>query len=86
MRKTIMLIPTMFLLPMIGSGCFLQPLESKETRYNFIDYDAPAVRLAEPVNARILIKSNGEWVDGGRGELPAGAYVKGRKPPESLER
>lgn len=70
---------------LIFSGCFLQPKTETIERFNFIDYDAPAIRLAEPVKAKLLIKNEkGEWVPAGKGELPAGAYVKGRKPPEEV--
>ncbi len=58
------------------SGC----LRAAETeRYTFIDMEA-VVRLAEPTPARILVLEDGEWIEGGTGELPAGAYVRGRKP------
>ena len=71
---------------LIGSlcldGCFLQPVERVERVYNFVDYDAPAVRLAHPIEAELLAKDpeTGEWKSIGRGTIPAGAYIKGRAP------
>lgn len=63
------------------SGCILQPTEKKESEFNFVDYDAAALRTAKPVKAELLKKDeNGKWVSIGKGEIPAGAYVKGRKP------
>lgn len=67
------------------SGCFLQPTTRVEKEYNIVDYDAPAVRLAKPVTAELLVKNDkGEWVNIGKGKLPAGAYIKGRSPVEPL--
>lgn len=63
-----------------GSGCFLQPTTQVVREYNFVDYDAPALRLARPVKAELLEKRDGKWVPIGRGIIPAGAYVKGRAP------
>ena len=76
-----LLILTISLSSLIGSGCFLQPVASVEKQFNFVDYDAPALRLAKPVKAELLEKNDtGEWVSIGTGEIPAGAYIKGRKP------
>jgi len=63
-----------------GSGCFLQPTTRIEREFNFVDYDAPALRLARPVKAELLEKRDGKWVPIGRGVIPAGAYIKGRAP------
>lgn len=69
-----------------GSGCFLQPVSRVEKKFSFIDMDAPAMRLARPVKAYLLVKdASGEWVEAGRGEIPAGAYIKGRKPGQTFE-
>lgn len=67
---------------MISSGCFLQPTNREEKKYNFVDYDAKALRLAKPVKAELLSKNpeTGKWESIGEGEVPAGAYIKGRKP------
>ena len=64
------------------SGCFLQPVTRVERVFNFVDYDAPALRLARPVKAYLLEKDpeTGKWRPIGRGIIPAGAYIKGRKP------
>lgn len=64
-----------------GSGCFLQPTVRVEREFNFVDYDAPALRLAKPVKAELLEKGpDGKWRPIGRGVVPAGAYIKGRAP------
>ena len=70
------------LLCLTVSGCFLQPVTRIEREFNFVDYDAPALRLARPVKAYLLAKDpkTGKWVPIGRGLVPAGAYVKGRAP------
>ena len=74
------------LLMTIGSGCFLQPINTIEREFNFIDMDAPALRLARPVKAELLKKDeNGKWVPAGVGIIPAGAYIKGRAPKENIE-
>ena len=64
------------------NGCFLQPVNKVQRVFNFIDYDAPALRLARPVEAYLLEKDpkTGEWLPIGKGIIPAGAYIKGRKP------
>jgi len=84
--RTAMLIATMCSMILIGSGCFLQPTTRVELRYTFIDLDAPALRLADPVEAELLEKRDGEWVRIGRGTVPAGAYIKGRSPVERESR
>jgi len=68
------------------SGCFLQPVNKVIREFNFIDMDAPAVRLARPVEAEILIweESSKKWVPAGKGLIPAGAYIKGRAPGEEI--
>ncbi|HET6446036.1 MAG TPA: hypothetical protein VFI27_15810 [candidate division Zixibacteria bacterium] len=76
------------LLMTIGSGCFLQPINTIEREFNFIDMDpdTPALRLARPVKAELLKKDeNGKWVPAGVGIIPAGAYIKGRAPKENIE-
>lgn len=80
-KKTIPLILTIFLTSLIGSGCVLQPASRIVRQFNFVDYDAPAVRLAKPITTELLQKqADGSWVSIGTGEIPAGAYIKGRKP------
>ena len=74
------LIAIAFFLTTTGSGCFLQPISRVELRYTFIDMDAPALRLAEPIEAELLEKRDGEWIRIGTGLIPAGAYIKGRAP------
>lgn len=75
------LVVMLSLMTVTGSGCFLQPVERIEKQYNFIDMDAPALRLAKPVRAELLEKdASGVWVPIGAGEIPAGAYIKGRSP------
>jgi len=71
----------------IGSGCFLQPVVRVERTFNFVDYDAPALRLARPVKAYLMEKDkDGKWRHLGRGIVPAGAYIKGRAPvPPKIE-
>ena len=90
MSATRLLIALMiFSAPVIGSaGCFLQPTVRVEREYNFVDYDAPALRLARPVKAELLEKGpDGKWRPIGRGIIPAGAYVKGRTPvPEDVNK
>lgn len=62
-------------------GCFLQPTVRIEREFNFVDYDAPALRLARPIKAELLEKGpDGKWRPIGRGVVPAGAYIKGRAP------
>ena len=65
-----------------GSGCILQPVTKVEREFNFVDYDAPALRLARPVKAYLLEKdkATGKWRPIGRGIIPAGAYIKGQAP------
>ena len=69
------------------SGCFLQPVTKIERVFNFVDYNAPAMRLARPVKAYLLEKDTktGEWKPIGRGLVPAGAYIKGRAPVGVIE-
>ncbi len=69
------------------SGCFLQPVTKVEREFNFVDYDAPALRLARPVRASLLAKDpeTGEWKQIGWGTIPAGAYIKGRAPAKEIE-
>lgn len=68
-------------LMMIGSGCVLQPVNRVVEKFNFIDIDSPALRLAHPVEAELLEKvSDKEWRSIGRGLIPAGAYIRGRAP------
>ena len=44
------------------------------------------MRLAKPTEAELLEKdAAGNWQPIGRGVLPAGAYVKGRKPPDEVK-
>ena len=71
---------------MTGSGCSLfQPQSTVTRQYNFVDYDSAALRLARPVEAELLEKdTTGAWVNIGRGEIPAGAYVKGRAPQPTI--
>lgn len=86
LKKMLLVMALLSSIP-IFSGCFLQPVSKETVRFNFIDYDAPALRLAEPVKARLLAKNEaGEWVDVGKGTLPAGAYVKGRSPQSTEEK
>lgn len=68
------------------NGCFLQPVNKVIREFNFIDMDAPAVRLACPVEAYILIwdEASEKWVPAGKGLIPAGAYIKGRAPKEKI--
>ena len=67
---------------LITSGCIFQPISVHEKEYNFVDMNA-VVRLASPVKAELLAKdSKGNWVSIGRGEIPAGAYVRGQKPAD----
>lgn len=79
-------IPMMRSLILTGSlllsGCFLQPVNKVERIFNFVDYDSPALRLAEPVEAYLLEKDpeTGKWKPIGKGLVPAGAYIKGRAP------
>jgi hypothetical protein len=61
----------------------LQPVEKITERYNFVDLDAPAMRLAKPITAELLEKRGEEWVSVGKGTIPAGAYIKGRAPRDS---
>lgn len=87
MPKSVKMIALSLIL--IGNaGCLrvLQPIERIERRFTFIDLDAPALRLAEPVkNVQLLEKIDGKWVNIGIGDLPAGAYVKGRKPSKEVK-
>ena len=70
---------------LIGSGCFLQPINKIEKRFNFIDMDSPALRVAKPVQAELLEKQeDGTWESVGIGEIPAGAYIKGRSPKKTV--
>ena len=84
MKKFIFMI---MMVVILFSGCFLQPVKEIVRKSYFIDMDAPAVRLKHPVKAEILIwdEQKKEWIDGGETELPAGAYVKGRKPPKKVK-
>lgn len=84
-RKTRTIISLMLigsLVSVLFSGCFLQPVVRIEREFNFVDYDAPALRLAEPIKARLLAKDpeTGKWRPIGKGIIPAGAYIKGRAP------
>jgi len=64
-----------------SAGCFLQPVTRVEREFNFVDYDAPALRLERPVKAYLLEKRpDGTWRSIGKGLVPAGAYIKGRAP------
>jgi len=66
---------------LIFSGCIFQPKSEVVREFHYVDYDAPALRLARPIKAHLLQKNEkGEWVEIGKGEIPAGAYIKGRKP------
>lgn len=81
--KTSVSVVLILLMILIGSsGCFLQPVNKVETRFNYIDWNSAVVRLAHPVRAKILISKDGgkTWVSGGTGEIPAGAYVRGGVP------
>jgi hypothetical protein len=72
---------------LIFSGCILQPTSQIVRQFNFVDYDAPAVRLAKPITTELLQKqSDGSWVSIGVGEIPAGAYIKGRKPKADISK
>lgn len=85
-KNTTLLILTIFLTSLIGSGCILQPTSRVEKEFNFVDYDAPALRLAKPITTELLQKkADGTWVSIGTGEIPAGAYVKGRKPEAEIK-
>ena len=67
-----------------GNGCFLQPVTRIEREFNFVDYDAPAMRLERPVKAYLMEKGpDGKWRPLGKGVIPAGAYIKGRAPVDS---
>lgn len=69
------------LTPLLLCGC--PGRHTVERQFNFVDYDAPALRLACPVQAELLEKDQyGAWNNIGTGEIPAGAYIKGRCPPE----
>lgn len=69
---------------LIGNGCFLQPVTRIEREFNFVDYDAPAMRLERPVKAYLMEKGpDGKWRSLGKGIVPAGAYIKGRAPIDS---
>lgn len=89
--RTWAVVMTLSLIVIGSSGCLslLQPVEKDNQSWNFIDWDGPAIRLAEPVHGvRVLVPkvdANGKktWVPGGRGDLPAGAYIKGQ-PPKGL--
>jgi len=91
LRIRLLTILIAFSLQTIGSGCFMQPVKETKTVTYFVDLDAPAVRLAEPVKAKILVPNgkdkNGKtiWVNGGKTTLPAGGYFKGRPPEENVE-
>jgi len=66
---------------LIGSGCFLQPINQIKREFYVVDYDAPALRIGKPVKAELWKKNDrGEWEPIGVGLIPAGAYVKGRAP------
>jgi len=84
-RKLILVI--LFVILIITSGCFLQPVNKVVREFNFIDMDAPAVRLARPVEAEILVwnEEKEEWVPAGKGTIPAGAYVRGRAPKKEID-
>ena len=78
-------ISAILLMVLIGS-CFLQPINKIEREFNFIDMDAPMLRLARPVKAYLLKKNaEGKWVPVGVGMIPAGAYIKGRAPKEVIK-
>ena len=85
--KNLILTTIALLLILTGSGgCFLQPVSKNTKTFNFIDMDAPAMRLAEPVKAKLLIKNEaGEWESAGKGFIPAGAYIKGRAPSKEVK-
>ena len=60
-----------------SGGCFLQPVNKIENRFNFIDMDSPALRIAKPVQAELLEKQeDGSWKNIGTGEIPAGGHSK----------
>lgn len=79
--RYIIIIPVICL-----TGCsLLQPTNKVERQFNFVDYDAPALRLASPVTAELLEKDQyGTWNNIGTGEIPAGAYIKGRAPVPTI--
>lgn len=78
--RRVTLIAILLSMTVIGSGCFLQPVNKVEKRFNYIDLDAPAMRLAKPIKAELLEKQGDRWVSIGKGIVPAGAYIKGRAP------
>lgn len=81
-QKNILIILMIFFLIPIGSGCFLQPIKEIKREFYVVDYDAPALRIGKPVKAELWRKNpeTKKWEPIGEGEIPAGAYVKGRKP------
>ena len=85
--KKALIILTMCLMMVIGSGCLslFQPVNKIKREFTWIDMDAPAMRLAKPVNAELLEKIDGKWVSIGVGTIPAGAYIKGRAPKKTVE-
>jgi len=87
MMRRVILLMTLCLMTAIGStGCLslFQPINKIEKRFSFIDMNAPALRLAKPVRAELLEKRDGQWVNIGVGEVPAGAYLKGRAPKKTV--
>lgn len=86
MWEKVLKILIVCLLILTGSGCLsvFQPRNEVIERYNFIDLDAPAMRLARPVKAELLEKQGDKWVPIGTGVIPAGAYVKGRAPAKEV--
>ena len=87
LKQRILMIMVLLLIPIGSGGCLslLQPISKTQKEFNFVDMNAPALRLAQPVEAYLLRKDeNGKWVEAGRGIIPAGAYIKGRKPDEKV--
>jgi len=89
-RKTARKLSLVILLTILTftSGCFLQPVNKVIREFNFIDMDAPALRLVRPIKKAHLAEWDEEkktWVPVGVGEIPAGAYIKGRTPDEGIE-
>lgn len=77
-----LIILTMCLSLLTGSGCFMQPVKEVKREFYVVDYDAPALRLGRPVKAELWEKDpkTGKWRSIGKGTIPAGAYIKGRAP------
>ena len=85
MRKVILVLIMFLMILIFSGGCFLQPINKIENRFNFIDMDSPALRVAKPVQAELLEKQqDGSWKSVGTGMIPAGAYIKGRSPKKTV--